>query len=107
MGWKLLLLYLLILMGGIKTVFMGLRPMNTTRDLTTEQRSEMTKVINYLENNKDRMDYQRYLAAGLPIATGFSEGACRQVVTDHGSPRTEWQALDSRRSTSDAESTLH
>jgi hypothetical protein len=26
---------------------------------------------------------QRYLAAGLPIATGFIEGACRRVVKDH------------------------
>jgi len=42
----------------------------------------MTKVINYLENNKERMDYQRYLSAGRPIATGFTEGACRHVVKD-------------------------
>lgn len=72
----------LILTGGVGLVLMGLRRMTTTRDLTKEQREDMNKIINYLSNNKSRMDYGVYLSQGLPIATGFIEGACRHVIKD-------------------------
>ena len=35
-----------------------------------------------LEGNAERMAYDRYLAAGYPIASGVIEGACRHVVKD-------------------------
>lgn len=42
----------------------------------------LTKVINYLRNNRDYMHYQDYLAHGFPIGTGVIEGACRHLVND-------------------------
>ena len=37
---------------------------------------------NYLERHKAYLRYDTYLAAGLPIATGVIEGACRYLVRD-------------------------
>ena len=42
----------------------------------------LNKVIKYLRNNRDHMDYQSYLAHGYPIGTGVIEGACRHLVKD-------------------------
>ena len=36
----------------------------------------------YFENNRSRMDYPRYRAAGLPVGSGAVEGACRSVVCE-------------------------
>jgi len=72
----------LILMGGLRLVLMGFRRMTTMRKLPKLQEKEMRTLINYLETNKSRMKYNEYLEAGLPIATGFIEGACRHVIKD-------------------------
>lgn len=42
----------------------------------------LNKVIKYLRNNRDHLDYQSYLAQGYPIGTGVIEGACRHLVKD-------------------------
>jgi hypothetical protein len=42
----------------------------------------LKKVMNYLDNNRDYMRYQQYLAHGYPIGTGVIEGACRHLVKD-------------------------
>lgn len=42
----------------------------------------MDKCANYLLNHKDFLRYDRYLADGLPIATGVIEGACRHLIQD-------------------------
>ena len=42
----------------------------------------MDECAEYLLNYKDRLKYDEYLAAGLPIATGVIEGACRHWVKD-------------------------
>ena len=34
------------------------------------------------ENNRQKMHYDQYLAAGYPIGSGVIEGACRHVVKD-------------------------
>lgn len=36
----------------------------------------------YLEQNRERMHYDVYLARGYPIASGVMEGACRHLVKD-------------------------
>jgi len=36
----------------------------------------------YLKNNRERMDYPRYLAAGYPISSAAMEGACGHVIGD-------------------------
>jgi hypothetical protein len=50
--------------------------------LSKRKQTILTKVINYLRNNRAYMHYQDYLAHGYPIGTGVIEGACRHLVKD-------------------------
>jgi len=50
--------------------------------LKPHQQTTLGKVIRYLNNNRDYMHYQHYLAQGYPIGTGVIEGACRHLVKD-------------------------
>lgn len=71
-----------ILHGQSDLVVRGLRQMGTKRGLTGSKRTTLRTVCNYLENNRERMHYDEYLAKGYPIASGVIEGACRHVVKD-------------------------
>ena len=42
----------------------------------------MDDCARYLSNHSPYLRYDRYLAKGLPIATGVIEGACRHLVQD-------------------------
>ena len=42
----------------------------------------LESAIEYLENNREHMRYDEYLAAGYPIGSGVAEGACRHLVKD-------------------------
>lgn len=72
---------LAILRGGTTSVIRGLRRM-ATRRLPAKTRGSVERICQYLENNRERMHYDDYLAAGYPIASGVIEGACRHVVKD-------------------------
>jgi hypothetical protein len=50
--------------------------------LANSQRKPVDKCLRYFERNADFMRYPEFLAAGLPIATGIIEGACRYIVQD-------------------------
>ena len=50
--------------------------------LSKRKQSTLTKVMNYLHNNRDYIHYQTYLENGYPIGTGVIEGACRHLVKD-------------------------
>jgi hypothetical protein len=79
-----------ILRGGVAGVITGLRRMACQQGLKGQALKEVTATCTYFENNADRMRYDRYLAAGYPIATGVIEGACRHVIKDrmeHGGMR--------------------
>lgn len=52
------------------------------KGLTKAKRSNLEKVITYLQNNRQYMQYDDYLRAGYPIGSGVVEGACRHVVKD-------------------------
>lgn len=71
-----------ILQGHSSDVAAGMRRSATRRDLTQTQRKPIDVCANYLLNHRDYLHYDQYLAAGLPIATGVIEGACRYVVKD-------------------------
>ena len=60
----------------------GLREMATKHHLTGNKKATVSKVCAYLENNRERMHYDAYLARGYPIASGAIEGACRHLVKD-------------------------
>lgn len=40
------------------------------------------KVLGYFVNNRDRMQYDTYLAMGLPIGSGIIEGTCKNLIND-------------------------
>lgn len=71
-----------LLTGRVGYVIGGLRQMLTKQQLTGSKRKTLLKVIGYLENNREHMKYDEYLAAGYPIGSGVAEGACRHVVKD-------------------------
>jgi hypothetical protein len=71
-----------VLEGKVELVVRGLREMGTKRQLTGNKKATLTKACAYLENNRDRMRYDEYLAKGYPIASGVIEGACRHLVKD-------------------------
>ena len=71
-----------ILHGEVTGVITGLRSLATRRRQKGSALGEITTVCGYLENNRHRMKYDEYLAAGYPIATGVIEGACRHLVKD-------------------------
>ena len=55
---------------------------NHSLTVSKRKRAILNKVINYLQNNRDSIDYQSYLALGYPIGTGVIEGTCRHLVKD-------------------------
>jgi hypothetical protein len=59
-----------------------LRRWAARRALDKDQQKVVTDCIRYLLNNRRLLHYDRALAAGLPIATGVVEGACRHLVGD-------------------------
>lgn len=78
-----------ILEGRSGQVVKGLRQTATKRSrpdakhkLGTGARKVLRGAANYLHRNRGRMRYDAYLAAGLPIASGAVEGACKHVVKD-------------------------
>jgi hypothetical protein len=71
-----------ILEGKSSSVANAMRGCATRLKLTAEQRASVDKCANYLLNHRDYLQYQDYLAAGFPIATGVIEGACRYLIKD-------------------------
>jgi hypothetical protein len=71
-----------ILRGRSSHVAAGLRRSATLRGLSATERAAVDDCADYLLNYGPYLRYNQYLAAGLPIATGVIEGACRHVVKD-------------------------
>lgn len=71
-----------ILQGKASIVAGGMRRSATLLGLSAKEREAVDDCAGYLLNYKDMLKYNQYLAAGLPIATGVIEGACRHVVND-------------------------
>ncbi len=71
-----------ILKGGVSQLVKGLRQTVTKRRLRGPRRKTLLGVAGYFYRNRTRMRYDEYLAAGLPIASGAVEGACRNLIKD-------------------------
>lgn len=71
-----------VLEGKAVDVAAGMRTSATKRKLAGKKRDAVDATANYLLNHKQYLRYDEYLAAGLPIATGVIEGACRHLVKD-------------------------
>jgi hypothetical protein len=72
----------MLLEGNVGGVVRGLRQMQTKHGLRGAKAQALTRAANYLDNNRDFMRYDEYLAAGYPIGSGVAEGACRHLVKD-------------------------
>jgi hypothetical protein len=73
---------LLILEGKSSLVAAGMGRSATKRQLTDSERKPVDTCARYLLNNAAYLKYDDYLKAGLPIATGVIEGACRHLIKD-------------------------
>jgi hypothetical protein len=71
-----------ILNGKSSHVAAGIRRSATLRGLTGQKRKVADRCADYLLNYRALLQYDSYLAAGFPIATGVVEGACRHIVKD-------------------------
>lgn len=71
-----------ILRGRSSAVASGLRRSATRRGFSKQERAPLERCANYLLKNGAYLRYDEYLKAGLPIATGVIEGACRHLVKD-------------------------
>jgi hypothetical protein len=71
-----------VLEGRAQDVAVGLRRAATRKQLGQNERKPVDKAADYIDNNHERLQYDRALEHGLPIATGVIEGACRHLVKD-------------------------
>ncbi len=71
-----------ILQGKASDVVAGMRRSATLRGLKGAARKAVDRCAGYLQRHAPYLRYDEYLAAGLPIATGVIEGACRYLVKD-------------------------
>lgn len=71
-----------VLTRPMADVVAGIRQSATLRGATDKAREAVETCATYLRSNSRYLDYAGALAAGLPIATGVIEGACRHLVQD-------------------------
>jgi hypothetical protein len=71
-----------ILKGKAGPMAGGMRRSATFQGLSPEVRKPVDTCAAYLLNHAPYLCYDRYLAHGLPVATGVIEGACRHLVKD-------------------------
>lgn len=71
-----------VLRGKAIDIAAGMRRSATLRGLAQSARAPVDKCAHYLLDYQHHLHYDEYLAAGLPIASGVIEGACRHLVND-------------------------
>lgn len=71
-----------ILRGRSSTVASGMRRSATLRGMKRAERAAVDDCADYLLKYRAYLRYDEYLAAGMPIATGVIEGACRHLIKD-------------------------
>ncbi len=68
--------------GKAGTVAAAMRRAATVAGASSGERKPVDTCADYLVKYAPYLHYDRYLAAGYPIATGVIEGACRYLVRD-------------------------
>jgi len=71
-----------ILKGRAGYVAGGIARSATRRRIGRTKRKAADNCVRYLLRHKAYLHYDKYLAAGFPIASGVIEGACRHLVCD-------------------------
>jgi hypothetical protein len=70
----------MMLEGKVSYAIGSLRRKST--ELSKAKRETLEKALAYFQNNRDYMQYDKYLEQGYPIGSGVVEGACRHLVKD-------------------------
>ena len=82
-----------ILQGNVTDVVLTIRQRAADKKVKGKKAKKLANICNYLERNSDHMRYHEYLAAGLPIASGIIEGACKNLIkTRFERPGMRWKA---------------
>ena len=71
-----------ILHGSSSDVAAGMRRSATKREIEDSKRKPVDTCADYLLKYRDFLHFDEYLSAGLPIASGVIEGACRHLIKD-------------------------
>jgi hypothetical protein len=72
-----------LLTGEVDMIIEDLRIATQDGSLSASKTETLrTKVLGYFVNNRDRMQYDKYLAMGLPIGSGIIEGTCKNLIND-------------------------
>jgi hypothetical protein len=71
-----------VLRGEAKSVAVDLRRSATRDQLAESKRKPVDKCADYLDKYHPMLEYDSFLADGLPIASGVIEGACRHLIKD-------------------------
>jgi hypothetical protein len=76
------LLTAMVLEGQVELLIRWCNYWAEQRQLPDSTQQRVQRLCGYFQTHQHRMHYDRYLAAGYPIASGVIEGACRHVVKD-------------------------
>jgi len=71
-----------VLAGEATQVAAGIRRSATKRGIKARKRKRADKCADYLTKYAAHLRYDAYMTAGLPIASGVIEGACRHLIGD-------------------------
>lgn len=71
-----------ILKGQAQQVAEAMLKSDRLEKLTDAQAKPVYKCADYLTGYPGMLDYDQFLARGIPIATGVIEGACRHLIKD-------------------------
>lgn len=66
-----------VLRGELEDVINEIESLTFTDENKRRARKEL---LTYLRNNRERMDYPRYIREGYPISSAMDESACRNVI---------------------------
>lgn len=72
-----------LLMGEVDLIIEDFRIATEDGTLSASKAETLrSKVLGYFVNNRERMQYDKYLAMGLPIGSGVIEGTCKNLIND-------------------------
>lgn len=66
--------------GAVTELLRSLCRYRRQQGLTARVRSALTREINYFRSHQDRMRYAEFRWAGLPIGSGVTEAACKELI---------------------------
>jgi len=72
----------MLLNGNVSNIILEMRSQFKKTKKSKAKIKELGRITKYLENGKDYMKYDEYLASGYPIGSGVIEGTCKNLVND-------------------------